>query len=385
MQSRLLQIAVLALLVTDVVAQSPVPVPDQSASLARRIGDEVQAAIGAKKLPGCVVLVGSSGRVIHREAYGNRRLEPTREKMTVDTVFDLASLTKPIATATSVMILVERGKLRIDDPVAKHLPQFAAHGKDAIRVEHLLLHTAGLIADNPLKDYDDGREQAIEHIMTLKPIAPPGEKFIYSDVCFMVLGLLAERVSGQPLDDFARENIFAPLGMCDTSFRPEERLRARAAPADKRGDTWLVGEVHDPRAARLGGVAGHAGVFSTADDLAKYARVMLNKGRHGDRNLFSEGTWREMTRPRELPARGRRALGWDVQTGYSTNRGKRLSDAAFGHGGFTGTSIWVDPQGDLFVIFLANRLHPDGKGSVNQLAGRIAEIVVESLPNDGMR
>jgi CubicO group peptidase (beta-lactamase class C family) len=348
--------------------------------LAKRVADEVEAAIDAKKLPGCVVLVGSRGRVIHREAYGRRRIEPTSERMTVDTVFDLASLTKPLATATSVMILGERGKLRLDDPVVRHLPQFAAHGKDGIRVEHLLLHTAGLIADNPLADYEKGREQAIERIMSLKPVAPPGERFIYSDVCFIVLGLLVERASGQSLDDFARENIFMPLGMNDTSFRPDERLRARAAPADKLGERWIAGEVHDPRAARLGGVAGHAGVFSTADDLAKYAREMLNQGRHGERQLFREETWREMTRSRELPARGRRSLGWDIQTGYSTNRGKRLSGTAFGHGGFTGTSIWIDPENDLFVIFLSNRLHPDGKGSVNQLAGRIAEIVVESRP-----
>jgi CubicO group peptidase (beta-lactamase class C family) len=371
----------LALVVTVIAANSPASAQSRetkavgAGSFARAVADEVEAAIAAKKLPGCVVLVGSRDRVVHREAYGYRRIEPASEKMTVDTVFDLASLTKPIATATSVMILVERGKLRLDDPVSRHLPQFAAHGKDAIRIEHLLLHTAGLIADNPLADYYDGRERAIERILSLKPVALPGERFIYSDVCFIVLGLLVEEVSGEALDDFARGNVFVPLGMHDTSFRPDERLRARAAPANKRGDNWLTGEVHDPRSARLGGVAGHAGVFSTTDDLAKYAQAMLNKGRRGNRRLFSEETWQVMTRPHELPTRGRRALGWDIETGYSTNRGKQLSPAAFGHGGFTGTSIWIDPEYDLFVIFLSNRLHPDGKGSVNPLAGRIAEIV----------
>jgi CubicO group peptidase (beta-lactamase class C family) len=384
MQSRLLYVAVLGNLAICLAATAAAASHGEEAkaaaatSLAKRMADEVDAAIDAKKLPGCVILVGSRDRVIHREAYGRRRVEPASEEMTVDTVFDLASLTKPVATATSVMILVERGKLRLDDPVAKHLPQFAAHGKDGVRVEHLLLHTAGLIADNPLSDYENGREQAVERIMSLKPVAPPGERFIYSDVCFIVLGLLVECASEQSLDHFARENIFTPLGMNDTSFRPDERLRARAAPADKRGERWPAGEVHDPRAARLGGVAGHAGVFSTADDLAKYARAMLNKGRDGERRLLTEETWRLMTQPHELPAGGRRGLGWDIATGYSTNRGKRLSDTAFGHGGFTGTSIWIDPRKDLFVIFLANRLHPDGKGSVNQLAGRIAEVVVES-------
>jgi CubicO group peptidase (beta-lactamase class C family) len=385
MQSRFCFILAFDFLVIGVAVGATAHAQDQqtkstAATLAKRVADEVQAAIAAGKLPGCVVLAGSRGRVILREAYGRRRVEPRSESMTVDTVFDLASLTKPIATATSAMILAERGKLRLDDPVARYLPQFAAHGKDGVRVEHLLLHTAGLIADNPLADYDDGREQAIERVLSLKPVAPPGVRFIYSDVCFIVLGLLVEHTSGQPLDRFASENIFAPLGMHDTSFLPDERLRSRAAPADKRGDKWLVGEVHDPRAARLGGVAGHAGVFSTADDLAKYARAMLDQGRYGDRRLLGDETWRRMTRPQELPAGGRRALGWDIKSGFSTNRGKRLSDAAFGHGGFTGTSIWIDPANDLFVIFLSNRLHPDGKGSVNQLAGRIAEIVVESRP-----
>ncbi|MEX2137797.1 MAG: serine hydrolase domain-containing protein [Pirellulales bacterium] len=355
----------------------PIPASEVNTSLAGAIREAVEAAIEEEKLPGCVVLVGAQGNVIHREAYGNRRIEPQPEQMTADTVFDLASLTKPIATATSVMVLIEQGKLRVDDPAAKHLPEFSANDKDTITIEHLLLHTGGLIADNPLADYEDGRDQAIENIYALKPVAPPGDRFIYSDVGFIVLGLVVEKITGHPLDEFARENVFEPLAMNETTFRPSEALRKRAAPADKRNGEWLVGEVHDPRAARLGGVAGHAGVFSTADDLAKYAQAMLDRGRRADRRLLSEETWQQMTRPRDLPGRGRRGLGWDIQTGYSTNRGGKLSTAAFGHGGFTGTSLWMDPEKDLFVIFLSNRLHPDGKGSVNPLAGGIADIVDE--------
>jgi serine-type D-Ala-D-Ala carboxypeptidase len=296
-------------------------------------------------------------------------------------VFDLASLTKPIATATSVMILVERGKVQIDDSVAKYLPQFAAHGKDAITVEQLLLHTGGLIADNPLAHYEDGREQAIERIFALKPVAAAGERFIYSDVGFIVLGLLVEKVSGQSLADFTRENIFAPLAMSESMFRPGDALRLRAAPADRGNNEWSAGEVHDPRSVRMGGVAGHAGLFSTAGDLAKYAQAMLDVGRPRTRQLLSEQTWREMTRPREVAGHGLRTLGWDNKTGYSTNRGNKLSSAAFGHGGFTGTSLWIDPSKDLYVGFLSNRLHPDGKGAVNPLAGRIADLVTESLAN----
>ena len=377
MRFLLLAFGLLVLYGSPALAAPPASEGDVDNSLAREIREVVEAAISEEKLPGCVVLVSADGNVIHREAYGNRRIEPAREPMTVDTVFDLASLTKPIATATSVMILVEREKLRLDDPVARHLPEFAAHGKDAITIEHLLLHTGGLIADNPLADYDDGRKKAIERIYGLKPLAPPGEKFIYSDVGFIVLGLLVEKVGGKPLDEFAQENIFEPLEIKETMFRPGEELRQRAAPADKRDGEWIVGEVHDPRAWRLGKVAGHAGLFSTVDDLAKYARVMLNRGGREDPRLLIEETWQQMTQPRDVAGRGLRGLGWDMKTGYSTNGGKKLSAAAFGHGGFTGTALWIDPKKDLFVIFLSNRLHPNGKGSVNPLAGRIADIVAD--------
>ncbi len=370
-----------------------------SCELPAKIEATVTAAIDERKLPGCVVVIGYRGRIVHAQAYGDRRIEPLREAMTLDTVFDLASLTKPVVTATSAMILIERGKLRLDDPVAKHLPEFAVEGKEKIAIEHLLLHTGGLIADNALSDYEDGRERAIERICALKPVAVPGERFIYSDVSFIVLGLVVERASGQALDEFARDNIFRPLGMSETMFRPGEVLRARAAPTEKRNGEWLAGEVHDPRAAKLGGVAGHAGLFSTADDLAVYAEMMLRGGEYGGVQVLKRETWEMMTRPREVPrptptdsnasqgqgGRGTpwvRGLGWDIRTGYSTNRGKKLSDSAFGHGGFTGTSLWIDPGNELFVILLSNRLHPDGKGSVNPLAGRIAELAVEAIGSD---
>jgi CubicO group peptidase (beta-lactamase class C family) len=198
-----------------------------SGELPAKIEVTVTAEIVEKKLPGCVVVIGYRGRIVLAKAYGDRRIEPVREGMTLDTVFDLASLTKPIATATSTMILIERGKLRLDDTVAKHLPEFAAERKDKITVEHLLLHTGGLIADNALSDYEDGRERAIERICALKPVAAPGERFIYSDVSYIVLGLVVEKASGQSLDEFARDNVFRPLGMSETTFRPGEALRAR--------------------------------------------------------------------------------------------------------------------------------------------------------------
>jgi CubicO group peptidase (beta-lactamase class C family) len=382
-----------------------------SAEKLAEIDAAVASAIEAKKMRGCVVLVGRRGGVVHRRAYGQRQVEPTVEPMTVDTVFDVASLTKPVATATAIMQLVDAGKLTANDTVANHLSDFSQSGKDKVTVEELLLHTSGLIADNPLRDYLDGEGKAWERVFALKLQQPSGERFVYSDVNFLVLGKLVEQVSGQTLDEYCAKNIFSRIGMEHTGYirlsnrrdasddtqsspaaaGPKASGQANAsvthpasmiAPTEKREGEWIRGEVHDPRAYALDGVAGHAGVFSTADDLALYAIAMLNRGlgQNGQR-LFSEDTWRLMTQPRPVPG-GLRAFGWDVKTGFSSNRGKGFSAAAFGHGGFTGTAVWIDPELDLYVVFLSSRLHPDGKGSVNPLAGEIGTIASEAIQRD---
>ena len=338
----------------------------------------VEQALTEKKMPGCVVAIGRRDRLAIVKAFGQRQLEPSSEAMTTDTIFDLASLTKPIATATSIMLLIERGKLRLDDPVAKHWPEFADNGKEKINIEHLLTHTGGLIADNRIADYLQGPEKAWSNIASLKPLAEPNVKFTYSDVGFEVLGKLVENISGLSVAEFAKTNVFDPLGMSETDFKPKPELRLRIAPTEKRNGEFIRGEVHDPRAHLLGGIAGHAGLFSTAEDLAKYAAAMVMKGQLGETRIMSEVTWTEMTRPRNVPS-GKRALGWDMKTGYSSNRGASMSDHAFGHGGFTGTALWIDPDTGLFVIFLSNRVHPDGKGSVNPLAGRIGTIAANAI------
>ncbi|MCX7419653.1 MAG: serine hydrolase [Planctomycetia bacterium] len=338
----------------------------------------VEQALTEKKMPGCVVAIGRRDRLAIVKAFGQRQLEPSSEAMTTDTIFDLASLTKPIATATSIMLLIERGKLRLDDPVAKHWPEFADNGKEKINIEHLLTHTGGLIADNRIADYLQGPEKAWSNIASLKPLAEPNVKFTYSDVGFEVLGKLVENISGLSVAEFAKTNVFDPLGMSETDFKPKPELRLRIAPTEKRNGEFIRGEVHDPRAHLLGGIAGHAGLFSTAEDLAKYAAAMVMKGQLGETRIMSEVTWTEMTRPRNVPS-GKRALGWDMKTGYSSNRGASMSDYAFGHGGFTGTALWIDPDTGLFVIFLSNRVHPDGKGSVNPLAGRIGTIAADAI------
>ena len=338
----------------------------------------IVAAIAERKMPGAVVCLGRRGRIGWLKAYGDRQLVPERQPMTVDTVFDLASLTKPIATATAVMKLVETGRVRTDEPIAKHLPEFAPHGKDVLTLEDLLVHHSGLIADNPLSDYGDGREQAWSRICGLKLVSPPRTKFIYSDVNFIVLGELVSRVSGEPLERFVRDRLYRPLGMSETGFLPGPELRDRAAPTQQRDGRWMRGEVHDPRAWKLGGVAGHAGLFSTAADLARYAQAMLNGGQLDGNRVLAAETVERMARGYTVSS-GLRGLGWDKRTGFSINRGDRLSDAAFGHGGFTGTVIWIDPKLDLFVIFLSNRVHPDGKGLVNPLAGKIATIAADAV------
>ncbi|HEX6961728.1 MAG TPA: exo-beta-N-acetylmuramidase NamZ domain-containing protein [Lacipirellula sp.] len=345
-----------------------------------RIDGIVAEEIEAKHLPGCVVAIGRTGGIGFLKAYGHRAIEPEKEEMTVDTVFDMASLTKPIATATSIMILVERGEVRLRNPVAEYIPEFGENGKEDVTVEDLLVHRGGLIPDNSLKDYQDGHEKAWERIFALEGGRGREDRFIYSDVGFLVLGEIVHRVSGKSVDQFAAENIFEPLGMQETGYNPAEPLRERAAPTEKIDGKWRRGKVHDPRAALLDGVAGHAGLFSTAADLAIYCDAMLRASRPGEESagIMSRATVAEMTEPREI-GRNRRALGWDNRTGYSTNRGELMSDRAFGHGGFTGTAMWIDPELDLFVIFLSNRLHPDGEGSVNPLAGRIGTIAAAAI------
>jgi uncharacterized protein YbbC (DUF1343 family) len=385
-------IVLLLVLVTAVpiLAQLPAAVPSavgMSQTQLAHIDEAIAAEIVKKQLPGAVVLVGREGKVVWRHAYGNRTVEPQTEPMTPDTIFDLASLTKVVATATSIMILVERGQVRLGDPVARYIPEFAEMGKRNITVEQLMTHRSGFPPDNDIKDYEQGPAKAFENIWHLAPISEAGSRFMYSDVNYIVLAELIRRVSGKPLDEFAAENIFRPLGMKDTGFKPAARLQPRIAPTEKRDDHWMRGDVHDPRAYLLGGVAGHAGLFSTADDLAIYCQMILGHGQYREARVLSPMGVTRMTEARASGGNASdgnaRGLGWDVMTGYSSNRGDLFPLGSFGHTGFTGTSIWVDPASETFVVFLSNRVHPriDPKqpADVNSLRGRIASIVAASI------
>jgi CubicO group peptidase (beta-lactamase class C family) len=347
------------------------------------IDDAIKAGIARGDCPGAVVLVVHQDKVVYRKAHGNRSRQPEHTLMTEDTVFDLASLTKPIATALAIMLLIQDGKLDVNDPISKHLPAFKRKETEGITVAQLLTHTGGFIADNALKDYQDGKDKAWKNLFALNPVTPPGSKFTYSDVSFILLGKIVENVSSMSLDQFTKKRVFDPLGMKETGFRPEGDVKKRSAPTQEREGRWMIGEVHDPRAYLLGGVAGHAGLFSTADDLAIVARMLLNDGKHDGKVFLQPETLKLMTTPRKVPVKndsGVRTYGWDMATSYSSNRGDVFTKGvSYGHTGFTGTSIWIDPPTRTAVIFLSNRVHPDGKGNVTKMRGQVATIAGKAL------
>lgn len=345
----------------------------------KRIDTSVEGAIQRGDCPGAVVLVVHGDEIVFRKAYGHRSLQPEKLPMTVDTVFDLASLTKPIATASSIFVLIEQGKIRLSEKVASYWPEFAANKKDAVTVEHLLLHTSGLLADNSLADYKSGKPDAMKKIAALPLEAEPGKRFRYSDVGFIVLGELVERISGKNVHEFSKAHVFDPLAMADTSYLPSEKLTARCAPTGKRERNWLVGVVHDPRAAAMGGVAGHAGLFGTADDLARFARLLLRGGELDGKRVLTRESVQLMTAPMEVPG-GKRSRGWDVDTGFSSPRGELFTKGeGFGHTGFTGTSLWIDPRSKTAIVILTNRVHISEKVQVTSLRREIATIVADSV------
>jgi uncharacterized protein YbbC (DUF1343 family)/CubicO group peptidase (beta-lactamase class C family) len=357
-----------------------------SADRLNRIDSVVEESIRNKECPGAVVLVGRHGKIVFRKAYGRRAVLPAPEPMTPDTVFDLASLTKVVATATSVMALVEDGKLRLQDRVAKHLPEFASGGgaRDQVTVEQLLTHRAGLAADDPMALYS-GTKKGIFERKYRQPLAnTPGARFVYSDVGYEVLAELVERVSSLPIDEYAAKRVFTPLGMKETGFLPLSSLSrksslslSRIAPTERINGEIRRGAVHDPRAYALGGVAGHAGLFSTADDLARFCAAMLE----GGGGILSPAGVASMTRPRSYGDENLRGLGWDVATRFSSVRGDLFPLGSFGHTGWTGTSMWLDPTTDTFVVLLTNRNHPDESGNVIPLRGKVATLVAGAITN----
>ncbi len=354
----------------------------------------MEEAILAKLTPGAVVLIGRGDEVLYEKAYGRRALVPAVEPMTIDTIFDVASLTKVVATTTAVMRLIEQGRIRLNDSVASVIPGFERYGKGDITIRHLLTHVSGLRPDVDLDPWE-GYDTAIELARDEVPTAAPGERFVYSDINFFLLGDIVSRVSGKPLDRYVRDEIFAPLGMIDTQFNPGPSQLSRTAPTERcermgsapcnAPDAPLLrGVVHDPTSRRMGGVAGHAGLFSTARDLSRFVRMILAGGRLDTVRVLSAASIAKMWSP-ATPAgmAAVRGLGWDIDSQFSSNRGELFPIGSFGHTGFTGTSLWMDPLSKVYVIFLSNRVHPDGKGDVTPLRGKIATAAVAAVTAGG--
>jgi uncharacterized protein YbbC (DUF1343 family) len=340
------------------------------------IPELAKKAIRAGKIPGAVILIGNQGRIVYRQAFGLRSLKPKKIPMTTDTIFDIASLTKVIATSTAVMQLVEKGKLNLEDPVAKYWPEFRINGKEEITVRHLLTHYSGLRAalDSKLKVSSYGT--ALRMIEEEKTVLPLETNFIYSDINFIILGELVSRISGKPLDIYCTEHIFKPLGMKDTGFKPSPKLRPRIAPTQYQHGTrgkMLWGEVHDPIAYSMDGIAGHAGLFSTADDLAIFAQMLLDGGSGKNLRILSPLMVEKMIVPQsppdKIPLRG---LGWNIDSPLASER-------SFGHTGYTGTGIWIDPTSNTYLIILTNRVHPNGKGNAEPLRTKVLSFVNETI------
>jgi uncharacterized protein YbbC (DUF1343 family)/CubicO group peptidase (beta-lactamase class C family) len=337
---------------------------------------EINRAIEAGQLPGAVLLIGHDSQVVYRKAYGSRALVPAREPMTVDTIFDLASLTKVLATTPCLMKLLEEGRIRLDDPVTNYLPEFQG-GRSAITLRNLMTHFSGLRPDLDLAPPWSGYDTGIAKALVDKPAGPPGVRFVYSDINFILLGEIVRRLAGEPLPSYARRIVFEPLGMNDTTFQPPASLRPRIAPTEIDAATGQPhrGMVHDPTARDMGGVAGHAGLFGTADDLARFAQMMLDHGSAGGRQLFSPLTIEKFTAPQSpLGQPVLRGLGWDIDSSLSGNRGDLFPIGSYGHTGFTGTSLWIDPFSRTYVILLANAVHPRHGKPLTSLRGRIATL-----------
>ena len=353
----------------------------QDFSGGRALDDAINLAIEQGKLPGAVLLVGHNGQVVYHKAYGRRALVPKIEAMTLDTIFDCASLTKVIATTSSLMKLFEQGKFRLTDKVTDYIPEFQG-GKSDITLRQLFTHFSGLAPDVPLKEPWTGYATGIHLASIDKPTGPPGVRHVYSDINFILLGEIVHRISGQMLSDYARQNIFLPLGMKETMFQPPASLMPRIAPTERPNKTGvpLRGVVHDPTARNMGGVAGHAGLFSTAGDLARFAQMMINGGELDGVRLFSPLTVEKFTEPQTPPDQPiLRGLGWDIDSPYSGNRGELFTIGSFGHTGFTGTSIWIDPSTKTYVILMSNSVHPDLRPAITPLRSKVATIAAAAV------
>ena len=348
-------------------------------------------ALQRKDFPGAVLLVTRKGKMVYKKAFGESQWLPGPKPMSADMIFDMASVTKPVATATSVMILVERGKVRLWDKVKTYVPDFTVYlqekgvpGDDA-RLWHLLTHTSGLPPYTDPKEVEKkygnpcSTEDLVKVISQIPKESPPGKQFTYSCLNYITLAWIVKKVTGQTIAEFAAENIFRPLGMSRTFYNPPPQFLPLCVPTQVVDGSPLRGIVHDPLARLQGGVSGNAGLFSTADDLAVFAQMMLNRGEWNGVRILSPLTVERMTEVFPKVADSGRGLGWDFTSDYGTVRGDLFSYGSYGHSGYTGTSIWIDPETKTAVIFLTNRIHPDDKGEIIAMRSKVANVVAASI------
>jgi CubicO group peptidase (beta-lactamase class C family) len=339
----------------------------------------INEAIANHKCPGGVLWLEHNG-VVYKKAYGHRALVPAEELMTEDTIFDAASLTKVVATTPAMMLLIERGQVKLDEFVHIYIPEFTGEGRETITVRQLMTHTSGLREDIETRTDWHGEAEAIKKACAEKLQSTPGTAFKYSDINFILLGEIVQRVSGMPLEIFVKREIYAPLKMTDTGYLPTREKLPRVAPTEVVGGKPWRGMVHDPTARHMGGVAGHAGLFTTAADLARYGRMLLNPGELDGVKLFKPETVKLMTSvqsPAEISAK--RGLGWDIDTAFSSPRGDLFPVGSYGHTGWTGGSLWIDPSSKTFVIFMSNRNHPTEAGNVIALRRKLGTLSAEAL------
>ena len=399
--SGILFFGLFGLLFSQIHAQQlPVSEPEavgMSSQQLERLDSLILAAVEKKEFPGAVIVVGRRGRIVFRKAYGECQWIPQPQPMQISMLFDLASLTKPIATATSIMILVEQGKIRLWDKVKDFVSDFKPYtaaqdkdqeptGKDAC-LWHLLTHTSGLppYTDAAAVEKKYGKpcrlDDLVAHIAALEKVSPPGKEFHYSCLGFITLAYIVKKVSGQDIAAFSREHIFQPLNLENTGYNPPDKVAHLCVPTEVIGGTPLRGVVHDPLARVQGGISGNAGLFSTADDLAVIAQMFLNQGEFRDVRILSPLAVMRMTEVYPEVSFSGRGLGWDLNSSYATNGGDLFGPNSFGHTGYTGTSVWIDPDTGTFVIFLTNRVHPHDKGKIVPIRSKVANIVAAAIKN----
>lgn len=343
-----------------------------------------KTAISNGKMPGAVFVLGHKNRILYQNVYGARALVPQCEAMRFDTIFDMASLTKPLITAVALMQFWEQGLFQLDDPVIDYLPDFNNNDKSEITIRHILTHFSGLPDDLDLKTPWSGKKQGVDRALHSVMLHPAGEKFVYSDVNYIIAQLLVEKFSAMTLDEYAQRNILMPLGLSNSCYLPSTTLQWNIAPTQYEDQAdpamgkhiMLKGVVNDSTTRRMGGVAGHAGLFAIADDITVYVQALLNCYAKRESNFpLNHATLRLMCSPQQ-PSKSSalRGLGWDIDTVYSRPRGDKFPIGSFGHTGYTGTSLWIDPASDTFVLILTSRLHPDGTGDVRRLRYDVASL-----------